>query len=321
MAPLNALNLNILGFPAVNTELQVELRDPISREVVKTATPFSDGSVRVAQLAAGAYELSVLHPNLPTPVLIRPIRILPAGDTTVSVLIDPSKFRFTPIEDIPDANLGPVRDTATSLAETILPLSTKQPGEAIKAEDFNLMASSIRDLALALAELTRLVTPVGHGHAELEVKVDEITANFQTLLNTLATAMAELQRQIQAQRVRMQIEDMLDRAAVDRASPQGRGFLDLVDMLDTKIAVAPTAFGRASRDTGVQLATQLEALIDQKATEDPEFVAAETVKALAQSVDLLKGQRATSYDAELEHHLKTDRTFGVGALRTLRGGG
>jgi hypothetical protein len=321
MAPVNALNLNILGFPVVNTELKVELRDPASREVVKTATPFSDGSVRVPQLAAGAYELSVLHPNLPTPVLTRPIRVLPSGDTTVSVLIDPSKFRFTPIEDIPDANLGPVRDTATSIAETVLPLTTKQPGEAIRAEDFNLMASSIRDLALGIAELTRLVSPLGHNHPELEAKFDEMTTNFQTLLNTLATAMAELQRQIQAQRVRKQIEDVLDRAEVDKTSTQGRGFLDLVDALDAKVVAAPTAFGRASRDTGVQLATQLEALIDQKAPEDPEFVTADTVKALTQSVDLLKAQRSTSYDAELEHHLKVDRTFGSGALLTLRGGG
>ena len=36
------------------------------------------------------------------------------GDTRVSVVIDPSQFRNTPIEDIPDANLGPVRDTTTS---------------------------------------------------------------------------------------------------------------------------------------------------------------------------------------------------------------
>jgi signal transduction histidine kinase len=320
MASLTALNVAIHGFSAVNTDLEVELRDPISKELVKTAKPYSDGTVRVPQIAAGAYELAVIHPQLIGPVLTRPIRVLPAGDTNVTVLIDPSKFRSTPIEDVPDANLGPVRDTATSIAETILPLQGKVPGEAIKAEDFNLMASSIRDLALSIAELTRLVSPLGHNHPELETKFDEVTTNFETLLTTLSTAMAELQRQIQAQRMRTQIEDLLDRAEVDKSSPQGRGFLDLVDDLDLKVTAAPTAFGRAARNTGVQLATQLESLIDEKAADDPEFVAADTVKALAQSVDLLKAQKSTSYDAELEHHLKVDRTFGGGALKTLRGG-
>src|SRR4051812_20822579 len=153
MAPLNALSLSILGFPAVNRDLTVEVRDAVSQQVVKTAQPYSDGTVRIPQLASGAYELAVLHPNLTLPVLRRPIRILPSGDTRVSVLIDPSLFRNTPIEDIPDANLGPVRDTVSSVAETILPLANKQPGEAIKAEDFNLLASSIRDIGVAVAEL------------------------------------------------------------------------------------------------------------------------------------------------------------------------
>src|SRR3954463_8276540 len=119
MAALNALNVNVLGFPAVNRDLTVQVRDALSKEVVKTATPFSDGTVRFPQIAAGAYEMTVIHPQIALPVLTRPIRVLPTGDTNVSVLIDPSKFRNTPIEDIPDANLNPVRDTAASVAESV----------------------------------------------------------------------------------------------------------------------------------------------------------------------------------------------------------
>jgi len=314
---MNALNLNILGFPQVNNDLMVELRDPVSNVVVKTARAYSDGTVRMPKIDAGAYELAVLHPNLTLPVIRRPIRVLPTGETTVSVLIDPSKFRNTPIEDIPDANLSPVRETAESIAETVLPLGQKQPGEAIKADDFNMLASSIRELALAVAELTRLVTPVGHSHPELEAKLDEMQGNFETLLNTLSTAMAELQRQIQSQRVRKQVEDVLDRAEVDPSSPTARGFLDLVDSLDAQVTETPTSFGRTARDTGIQLATKLEQLIDERA-EDPEFAQEANVKALADAADLLKTQRTTSYDAELEHHLKADRRLG-GGLKVFAG--
>jgi hypothetical protein len=321
MAALNALNVNVLGFPAVNRDLSVEVRDVLTHAIVKTATPFSDGTVRIPSIAAGSYELAVLHPQIPTPVLTRPIRVLPSGDTSVSVLIDPSKFRNTPIQDIPDANLGPVRDTSSSVAETVLPLTHKRPGEAIRAEDFNQMASSIRDLALAVVELTRLVSPLGHNHPELETKFDEVTGNFQQLLNTVSTAMAELQRQIQAQRVRTQVESVLDTAAIDRASPQGLQMLNLVTQLETKVSDPPTSFARTARDVGVQLQTHLEQLIDQKTPENPEFAEAAPVKSLSTATDLLKTQRATTVDSELENHLLQTRTLGGGLKLFSRNGG
>ena len=86
----NNLLLNVLGFPAVNRDLTVEVRDPLTAQVVRTAKPFLDGTVRLPDVDPGAYELAVLHPNLALPVVRRPIRILPSGDTRVSVLIDPS---------------------------------------------------------------------------------------------------------------------------------------------------------------------------------------------------------------------------------------
>src|SRR5882672_8785116 len=213
---MSDLTVNLLGFAAVNRDLKVQLRDPVTTTVVREVQPFLDGTVRVPQIEAGAYELTVTHPNLTVPVLRRPIRILPVGDTRVSVLIDPSQFRNTPVADIPEANLTPVRQLTESVAETIVPLATKQPGEAIKAEDWNAMAASIRDLAHAVGELSRLVSPTGHDHQELIDKTNEMQSNFETLLNTLSASMAELQRQIQSQRFRQQIEAVLADAQVDR---------------------------------------------------------------------------------------------------------
>ena len=308
---MSDLNLSILGFPAVNRDLTVEIRDPASNAVVRQVQPFLDGTVRVSQLAAGAYELTVRHPNLTLPVIRRPVRILPTGDTRISVVIDPTQFRNTPIEDIPEANLGPVRGSAESIAETMVSLTSKRPGESIKAEDWNVMASSIRDLALGLAEVLRLVSPTGHDHPEFVRKFDEVTTNFETLLNTLTAALAELQRQIQAERVRNQIEDMLDVAGVDKASPRGREFLGLVADLNSSVTESPAAFSRKARNIGVQLGTKIEALID----ENPAVVSSEQVKTLSTATDILKAQQSTSYDSELEHFRRADRTLGPALIR------
>jgi len=310
---MNNLTLNILGFPAVNKDLKVEIRDPLTQNVVREVKPFLDGTVRVPNIEPGAYEVFVKHPNIATTVLRRPIRVLPTEETNISVLIDPAQFRNTPIEDIPEANLAPVHDLAKSVAETVTPLGAKVAGEAILARDWNTMASAIRDLANAVAELTRLVTPTGHDHRELITKFEEVTGNFQGLVNSVTAALTEIQRQIQTQRFRKEVEDLLDRAAVDPVSPKGKEFLDLVGNLEEKVTEPPAAFSRVTRNAAVQLQTKFEALLDEK-RDDPEFAASEPAKKMSASLDLLKQQRATTYDAEVEHNRKVDRTVGTGRL-------
>lgn len=308
------LTLNILGFPAANRDLTVEIRDPVSLNLIRVAKPFLDGTVRVPKINPGAYEIALKHPNISLPVLRRPIHVLPVGETKISVVIDPSKFRNTPIEEIPDANLAPVQDLVRSIAETVTPLAGKTAGEAIRADDWNSMASAIRDLAGAVGELSRLVAPLGHNHFELEKKFDEITGNFEELINSVSASLTELQRQIQTQRFRKQIEDVLDVASVDRTSPKGKVFSDLVKNLEGSVTASPTVFGREARNTAVQLSTQLEALLEEK-KDDPTVAASESVKGLSTSLDLLKGQRTTTYNSELQHHRKVDRLVGGGALK------
>ena len=316
---MNNLTMSILGFPAVNRDLTVEVREPLTQQVVRTVKPFLDGTVRVPQIDPGNYEITLKHPNLTLPVLQRPIRVLPNGDTNVSVLIDPSKFRNTPIEDIPDANLEPVRALADSVSESVASLSEKRPGEAILAQDWNRMASAIRDLAGAVGELTRLVSPQGHDHPEFVKKFDEMQDNFQTLLDTLSKTMTELQRQIQTQRLRRQVEEVLDQAGVDKTSTKGKEFLTVIDTLEAKVAVTPTEFGREVRSSGVQLTTKLEKLIEENAA-NTVFVASPPVKDLGDALDLAKSQRATTYDAELTHLRKETSKFGMKGLRLNFGG-
>lgn len=308
---MNDLTLNIMGFNAVNKDLMVELRDPATDSLVRSVRPFLDGTVKVPQMPPGRYELRVRHPNLTLPVVRRPIRVLPVGDTKVSVLIDPSQFRDTPIEDIPEANLAPVRQIADGIAEDMVQLSTKQPGEAIKAQDWNRLAGAIGDLAQAVTELTRLVSPTGHDHPELIDKFDEVSGNFRRLLETLSAAMTELQRQIQSLRFRRVVNEVLDGAGVAADSTEGREMLDLVGRLETDAVRSPTEFSRTARNVGVQLGTKLERLIEQN-QDRAEFIESDGVKNLTKSVELLRRQRTTSYDNELAHHRRTDRELGGG---------
>src|SRR5436853_625413 len=273
------LTMNILGFAAVNRDLTVEVRDPITRNIVKEAKPFLDGTTRIPKLDPGAYEITVRHPNLALPVIRRPIRVLPTGDTKISVLIDPSQFRDTPIEEVPEANLTPVRGIARSVAETVTLLTNKHPGEAILSQDWNGLGSSVRDLANAFGESMQLVSPQGHSHPEYVAKFDEITTNFQNLLNTLSSAMAELQRQIQTDRLRRQLLDVLDKAQIDPASPRGKEFLDPIDNLGTNITVSPTQYGRVVRNAAVLVSTKFETLLDEKKN-GPAFSASPQVKTL-----------------------------------------
>ena len=308
----NNLMLNVFGFPAANRDLTVEVRDPITADVVRTARPFLDGTVRLPGIDPGAYELAILHPNLALPVVRRPIRILPSGDTRVSVVIDPSQFRNTPIEDIPDANLGPVRDTVTSIGETALPLSHKQAGEAIRSDDWNAMAGAVHDLASAVAELTRLVSPTGHDHPELVAKFDEMSSNFDQLVNTLSASMTELQRQIQAQRFRRQIDDLVVVGELDDAT-SGQMYT-LVGNLETNVTDSPLVYGRRARDVGQQLTAAVAQVLETQ----PALSDTPAVGALAQSTDLLRTQQATTYTSEIEFHRRTDRTLGAGGLSAFR---
>lgn len=319
---MSELAINILGFPAVNRDLTVELRDPTTNAVVKEVKPFSDGTVRISKLNAGAYEMFVKHPNLTLPVIRRPIRVLPEGPTRVSVLIDPGQFRNTAIEDIPDADLTPVRQTAESIAETLVPLAAKRPGEAIRADDWNLMATSIRSLAETVGQLVGLVTPQGHNHRELERKFDEVTGNFDSLVNTLSAAMAELQRQIQALQFRRRIEDIFD--ATTGSIPADRlgditaartRALALANDLEASVNDSPAIFGRKARTAGVELEAVVNSVLDT-APDNTQVQAA--AGKLSESADLLKTHRAESYGDEIALNRKKDRVTGGGLISVLK---
>lgn len=313
---MNDLSLNILGFAAVNRDLAISIVDPATQNVIRTARPFLDGTVRIPKIDPGAYDVIIRHPNLTLPVIRRPIRVLPVGETTVTVLIDPAKFRNTPIEDIPEANLGPIAELARSVSETVTPLAAKLPGEAIRAGDWNTLASAVRDLSNTTGELTRLVSPTGHDHPELIAKIEEMSTNFTTLLETLSQALAEMQRQIQTLRFREQVVAVLE-AAPSITLDRRRGFLDLVDKLEGQVTDTPAVFARASRNAAVQLQTKVEELLDEQPANST-FASSDQVRKVSDSIDLLKSNKAASYQSEIAFNRKLDRKLGGGAFQVFR---
>lgn len=62
-----------------------------------------------------------------------------------------------------------------------MPVANKKGGEAIRADDWNLVVGGAQHLADALSQMTQLVSPVGHN----------LSSNFDTLVNTLSAALAD----------------------------------------------------------------------------------------------------------------------------------
>jgi uncharacterized protein YoxC len=309
---MSTVAVNLMGFPAVNHDLTVQLRDPLTRAVVATAQPFSDGTVRMPTIPPGAYEMHVLHPNLTLPILTRPIRVLPGDTTTVSVLIDPSKFRDTPIVDQVVANLTPVQQTVDSISQSLVSISTKTAGEAIRAEDWNALVNGVRHLADAVSELSRVVSPLGHNHPELEKKIEEMQTNFTGLVNQVSPALVELQRQINALRLQQQVSELFDKAPPAPAVTEAKNQANvLIQQLHGAVSQNPLTYGITQRDIATQLQTITETVqASAPANDDVKAKAS----ALGATTTLMRSARTTTYEGEVAHNRLLDRAGGGGGL-------
>ncbi len=207
----SSLILKLDGYPPANRDAVVQLFHPATGKKV-TAKPFLDGSLTLRNLDPGPYEMTVTHPNLINPIATRNIRLFPQPmPTRVPVLVPPDLFRDTPIRDIPDADLAPVQEVAAAVADSVAPIAGKSPGEVIRAEDWNVLASAVADLARAVGELTRIVSPVGHDHPEIAAKIDEVQGNIRRFSDAFGRSLLELRREIESQNLRRRMDTVLDR--------------------------------------------------------------------------------------------------------------
>ena len=301
---MNELTVNVLGFTAVNTDLKAQLRDIVTGAVLEERPLFRDGTARFPNVRPGQYDLQVIHPNMPLhPVVTRPIRTLPGVPTKISILVDPKDFRNTAIEDVPDVVLTPLARTMGDVELAAEGLGNKQGGEAILASDWNALAGSVALLARSVAELTRLVTPVGHNHPEYEKKMNELGANFDKLVGTLSASLAEIQRQLQISRLEDVTTKMLDEAAVPL--PDRRLVEQRFERLRETVTETPLVFSEHLRNQSSEIGRAVETLVAAKTVGD------ETKVEFNTKFETAARYNAKDYAGEIELSNRASRKLGA----------
>lgn len=213
--PKAAFDIRLEGYVPANRDAEIQLVNQATGQSV-VRKPFLDGSLLVRDLDPGNWELTVRHPNLINAIDRRIVRLFPQPiPTRIPVLVPPDLFRDTPIRDIPDADLAPVQQTAAAVATNVAPLAGKAAGEVIRADDWNVLAAAVADLARSVGELTRLVSPRGHDHPEIADKIGEVQGNILRFTDAFGRSLVELRREIESQNLRRRITEVLDRGQAE----------------------------------------------------------------------------------------------------------
>jgi hypothetical protein len=177
--------------------------------------PFLDGSAMVRNLPPGAYQVRVLHPNVVGELAdLRRVRLFEGLPTRLRLPLPEELFRDTPVRETADADLTPVHDAAISARDLVEGVGGKQSGDPIRSDDWNAVVGAVADLSNAVAQLTRLVSPQGHDHPELEERIDEVNGNIRRVSDQFGAQLARLQRVLQTLAIQREIRDTFGRATV-----------------------------------------------------------------------------------------------------------
>ena len=265
-----SFNIQLQGYTPANRDAIVRLVNQSTGQVIERK-PFLDGSLLVRDVDPGMYELEVRHPNLINPIERRPVRLIPQiTPTFVPVIVPPDLFRDTPIRDIPDKDLTPVQQAATAARAQIQPISSKAPGEVIRAADWNSLADAVMDLANAVIELTQLISPHGHPHPEIAEKIDEVQGNIRRFAESFGRSLLELRRDIETQRLRRNVDDVL--TAGGAADALRARLLGRVTTLEQTLQADTALFTRNLTQAGNQLLTEINDLANQQGAEAETFL-------------------------------------------------
>lgn len=269
LAMKSSFQFQLTGYTPANRDATIKLINTTTGAVVERK-PFLDGSLFVRDLDPGPYELEVRHPNVLQPIDRRVIRLFPQPfPTRVNIPVPADLFRDTPIRDIPDANLTPVQQTAAAVAQQVAPLGAKSAGEVIRAGDWNQLVTAVADLANAVMQLTNLVAPRGHDHPEIAEKIDEVQGNLRRFADAFGKSLLELRREIESQKVRRQVTDVLDSAGVPQDDVRRVRIIDQIADIEASVFAAPDVFTRKLATLG----TSINEVVNSVAEEQDDTIA------------------------------------------------
>jgi hypothetical protein len=310
MAAPNLLKMQLNTPVGFTRDMTVELTNQATGERRK-ATPYLDGSVAVPNIEAGSWRVQVKHPNITFDVFDRPIKVLPDRPTFVPITIPTNIFENVPIEDIPDANLGPVQQHLDEATQTAGDQAKKKAGQPIYADDWNELATSLATATKATRELTDLVSPRGHDHPEIATKIDEIQRNLQRMFDVFGASLAQLQRQIQQLALQRKVEAALDRTAT--VSPEARRqFEEAVAGLQVAWSDSPGVYSAQKRRVGQDLQAQLAGILVNEA---PDVREAPEVRDLDEFTRAIATEQpARSYEEEIQQQQRTGNKSASGIV-------
>ncbi len=275
MATKGSAHIQLSGYPAANRDAEVQLVNTATGQTLKR-NPFLDGSLMLRDLDAGLWDVKVTHPNLiATPIFTGKVRVFPQPlPTFVPIPVRPVLFRDTPIRDVPDANLGPIQQAVTAARDALGPITTKAPGEVIRASDWNTLAGAVRDIADNVLQLTQLVSPVGHDHPEIAEKIAEVQDNIRNVMESFGKSLLELRREIETDLLRRVVEDVLDEAQAPESTRTD--LLGRVTNLKGRLKADPAAYTNELSLAGNRFLTIANDLV----TGNPELANSDNVKLL-----------------------------------------
>jgi len=318
MATINkgTFNIQLQGPAAINRDATVRLVNQSTGAVVERK-PFLDGSLTVRDLDPGIYDMEVRHPNLINPIDRRPVRLFPQlRPTYIPVPIRPEVFKDTPIRDVPDADLTPVQQSAAAVRAQLAPIGHKGSGEVIRSSDWNTLVSALSDLAGAVGELTQLLSPRGHDHAEIAEKIGEVQENMRRFTESFGRSLIELRREIETENLQRTVNEALDRGGADE-SVRTR-VLARVKTLRENIQSDTPTFTRNLAAAGAVLSNEINTIAAARGEDAEAFTRNDAVTRLRDMAQIYaETGTQTRPDAELKTYARTTIANNGQKLRAL----
>jgi hypothetical protein len=305
-----AFDIRLQGTPAANRDAQIRLvNQATGQQVVRK--PFLDGTLLVRDLDPGNWELEVTHPNLVQPIDRRMIRLFPQPfPTRVPVIVPPDLFRDTPIRDVPDADLSPVQQAASSARSAVAPLAGKAPGEVIRSSDWNALAGAVSDLAGAVLELVQLVSPQGHDHPEIAEKIAEVQGNVRRFAESFGRSLLELRRDIENQDLRDRVNRVIGVAEANTQGAFGERVLGKVTELEAALQQPTPVFTAKLATTGNVLLTEVNQLALRQPDPDAFLARTEVREVVGIAQHFAETGSQTKVEEELGTFRRTTSTVG-----------